>query len=324
MKKDSLKFNFTTHLNSFKLQAQSEFQNGINALWGKSGSGKTTFFNSLSGFLNTIEGEIIFNDKKFFFSEEKLNLSPENRNLAYVQQQNMLFNNMNVIENIEFGYKFSKQIVRQITPSDAISLFDLKEYELSSINQLSGGQLQRVALARAFASNSPLMLLDEPLNALDLGSRKTIMQTINDLNKSLENMIIMVTHSPLEVLNYADTILYVDNGKAEKKLSKSNLLNYLSDEEVINEIHQKSSKFYGNFFSSKNVILVRNSFDQISEGFDFSGNIKSIIKNDNNYLIEISSENKYFVNISIDLLSNLNLSLEDKIYCFVYENLILE
>ena len=59
--KDSLKFNFTTHLNSFKLQAQSEFQNGINALWGKSGSGKTTFFNSLSGFLNTIEGEIIFN-----------------------------------------------------------------------------------------------------------------------------------------------------------------------------------------------------------------------------------------------------------------------
>ena len=103
MKKDSLKFNFTTHLNSFKLEAQSEFQNGINALWGKSGSGKTTFFNSLSGFLNTIEGEIIFNDKKFFFSEEKLNLSPENRNLAYVEQQNMLFNNMNVIENIEFG-----------------------------------------------------------------------------------------------------------------------------------------------------------------------------------------------------------------------------
>ena len=103
----------------------------------------------------------------------------------------------------------------------ATAIFDLKEYELSSINQLSGGQLQRVALARAFASNSPLMLLDEPLNALDLGSRKTIMQTINDLNKSLENMIIMVTHSPLEVLNYADTILYVDNGKAEKKLSKS-------------------------------------------------------------------------------------------------------
>ena len=241
--KDSLKFNFTTHLNSFKLQAQSEFQNGINALWGKSGSGKTTFFNSLSGFLNTIEGEIIFNDKKFFFSEEKLNLSPENRNLAYVQQQNMLFNNMNVIKNIEFGYKFSKQMERLITPSDAISLFDLKEYELSSINQLSGGQLQRVALARAFASNSPLMLLDEPLNALDLGSRKTIMQTINDLNKSLKNMIIMVTHSPLEVLNYADTILYVDNGKAEKKLSKSNLLNYLSDEEEINEVEVISGAF---------------------------------------------------------------------------------
>ena len=321
---NSLKFNFTTHLDSFKLQAHSQFQNGINALWGKSGSGKTTFFNSLSGFLNTIEGEIIFNDKKFFYSREKLNLNPENRNLAYVEQQNMLFNNMNVIKNIEFGYRFSKQKMKQITPSDAISLFDLKDYELSSINQLSGGQLQRVALARAFASNSPLMLLDEPLNALDLGSRKTIMQTIKDLNKSLENMIIMVTHSPLEVLNYADSILYVDNGKAEKKLSKSNLLNYVSDEDVINEIHQKSSKFDGNFFSSKSVILVKNSSDLLSEGFNFSGNIKSMIKNVDNYLIEICSESKYFVNISIDLFANLNLSLEDKIYCFVYENLILE
>ena len=94
---NSLKFNFTTHLDSFKLQAHSQFQNGINALWGKSGSGKTTFFNSLSGFLNTIEGEIIFNGKKIFFSREKLNLNPEDRNLAYVEQQNMLFNNMNVI-----------------------------------------------------------------------------------------------------------------------------------------------------------------------------------------------------------------------------------
>ena len=236
----------------------------------------------------------------------------------------MLFNNMNVIKNIEFAYKFSKQIVRQITPSDAISLFDLKDYELSSINQLSGGQLQRVALARAFASNSPLILLDEPLNALDLGSRKTIMQTIKDLNKSLQNMVIMVTHSPLEVLNYADSILYVDHGKAEKKLSKSNLFNYLSDEDVINEIHLESSKFDGNFFSSKSAILVKNSSDLLSEGFNFSGNIKSIIKNDDNYLIEICNENKYFVNISIDLFSNLNLSIEDKIHCFVYENLILE
>ena len=322
--KDSLKFNFTTHLGSFKLQAQSEFQNGINALWGKSGSGKTTFFNSLSGFLNKIEGEIIFNNKKFFLSSEKINLSPENRNLSYVEQQNMLFNNMNVLKNIEFGYKFSKQMAKQITPSDAVSLFDLKEYELSSINQLSGGQLQRVALARAFASNSPLMLLDEPLNALDLSSRKTIMQTINDLNKSLENMIILVTHSPLEVLNHADAILHVDKGKAEKTLSKSNLMNYLSDKEVINEIHQKSSKYYGDFFSSKSVMLVENSFALISEGFDFSGNIKSMIKNDDNYLIEIFGDNKYFVNISIDLFSNLNLSLEDKIYCFVYENLILK
>ena len=168
------------------------------------------------------------------------------------------------------------------------------------------------------------MLLDEPLNALDLGSRKTIMQTIKDLNKSLQNMVIMVTHSPLEVLNYADSILYVDHGKAEKKLSKSNLFNYLSDEDVINEIHLESSKFDGNFFSSKSAILVKNSSDLLSEGFNFSGNIKSIIKNDDNYLIEICNENKYFVNISIDLFSNLNLSIEDKIHCFVYENLILE
>ncbi|MQF84477.1 MAG: ATP-binding cassette domain-containing protein [SAR202 cluster bacterium] len=313
-----LDFKFRSVIGNFSLDASSEFNPGINFIWGRSGNGKTTLLNNLAGFLKPIQGEIKLSNRIIFSSYENINISPENRKVAYVQQDEVLFGNMNVLGNIEFGYNILTDSQKKITPSECLEIFDIKDLEKSYPDELSGGQKQKVSLARAVARNGDVLLLDEPINSLDFLSSKKIFQSLENITKDLDLCVLYITHSIDEIFKTKNEILFVDKGIANKKYLRNNLLDYWKDEILINTIEKDEYK--DKYFLSDSSMISRNPFDHSDMGFYFSGQIKNIFSKSNYSMLEIKSDKDYFVTLDNKILNKLILKNNDKIYGFVYKN----
>mgnify|MGYP001186518208 CR=1 FL=1 len=313
-----LDFKFRSVIGNFSLDASSEFNPGINFIWGRSGNGKTTLLNNLAGFLKPIQGEIKLSNRIIFSSYENINISPENRKVAYVQQDEVLFGNMNVLGNIEFGYNILTDSQKKITPSECLEIFDIKDLEKSYPDELSGGQKQKVSLARAVARNGDVLLLDEPINSLDFLSSKKIFQSLENITKDLDLCVLYITHSIDEIFKSKNEILFVDKGIANKKYLRNNLLDYWKDEILINTIEKDEYK--DKYFLSDSSMISRNPFDHSDMGFYFSGQIKNIFSKSNYSMLEIKSDKDYFVTLDNKILNKLILKNNDKIYGFVYKN----
>ncbi len=179
---------------------------------GPSGCGKTTTLRIIGGFLNPDEGDV-------YFEGERINkLPPHKRNVNTVFQKYSLFPHLNVFDNIAFGLKLKK------TPKDEIkkkvhqmlAIVDLKGYEKRSVAKLSGGQQQRVAIARALVCDPKVVLLDEPLGALDLKLRKNMQQELKEIQQKTQTTFIYVTHDQEEALTMSDTVVVMNNGNIEQ------------------------------------------------------------------------------------------------------------
>ena len=159
-------------------------------LLGPSGCGKTTTLRAIAGFVKPDSGDIIFEG-------ERINdLPPHKRRVNTIFQRYALFSHLNVYENIAFGpmlQKKSKQEIRK-TVAEMLTLVNLKGFEKRSIDSLSGGQQQRVAIARALANRPHVLLLDEPLGALDLKLRKDMQRELKNIQQELGITFIYVTH----------------------------------------------------------------------------------------------------------------------------------
>lgn len=181
-------------------------------LLGPSGCGKTTTLRCIAGFIEPSGGDIIFEGKRIN------DVPPHKRRVNTIFQRYALFSHMNVYENIAFGpelQKKSKSQIRQIV-ADMLALVNLKGFEKRSINSLSGGQQQRVAIARALANNPHVLLLDEPLGALDLKLRKDMQTELKSIQKRLGITFIYVTHDQEEALSMSDTVVVMDKGKIQQ------------------------------------------------------------------------------------------------------------
>jgi molybdate transport system ATP-binding protein len=183
--------------------------NELCALFGHSGSGKTTLLNILAGLVKPDSGRIVVNNTVWFDAEKRIHLSPQKRNVGFMFQDYALFPNMNVEENIRFG---------QRTRDDAyvatlLECFDLGALRHQKMHQLSGGQKQRVALARALASRPGLLLLDEPLSALDLEMRLALQHEIRKAHQLLGAITLMVSHDLEEVCSLSSTVLHIKQGR---------------------------------------------------------------------------------------------------------------
>ena len=181
-------------------------------LLGPSGCGKTTTLRIIGGFLEPDSGEL-------YFDGELINdLPPNKRNVNTVFQKYALFPHLNVYENIAFGLKLKKKSKEEIDKAvkKMLAVVDLKGYEKRPVSKLSGGQQQRVAIARALVCDPKVLLLDEPLGALDLKLRKDMQIELKQLQNQLKTTFVFVTHDQEEALTMSDRVVVMNNGKIEQ------------------------------------------------------------------------------------------------------------
>lgn len=178
-------------------------------LLGPSGCGKTTILRMIAGFTEATSGDIFFNGKRI--NDVPANKRPVNT----VFQDYALFPHMNVFENVAFGLKIKKLPKKEIEKKviDALKMVQLAGYEDREINEMSGGQRQRVAIARAIVNEPSLLLLDEPLSALDLKLRTDMQYELRELQQRLGITFIFVTHDQEEALAMSDVIFVMNKGK---------------------------------------------------------------------------------------------------------------
>ncbi len=183
-------------------------ENEFMTLLGPSGCGKTTTLRLIGGFETPDQGRIIFD------GSDITALAPNERRLNTVFQKYALFNHMSIAENIAFGLKISKKSKEYIRDKIkyALNLVNLEGYEQRSIDSLSGGQQQRIAIARAIVNEPKVLLLDEPLGALDLKMRQDMQYELIRLKNELGITFIYVTHDQEEALTMSDTIVVMNQG----------------------------------------------------------------------------------------------------------------
>ena len=178
----------------------------IVSILGPSGCGKTTLLNLIFGLTDADSGSILFNE------EDITNVSMEKRGFNIVFQDYALFPNLNVYKNIVYGLRNKPGISSEEEVEELIELLGLKEHLNKKIDQLSGGQKQRVALARTLVMKPKILLLDEPLSALDGVIKESIKEKIKTIAKEYHLTTIIVTHDPEEALTLSDHVLIINKG----------------------------------------------------------------------------------------------------------------
>ena len=230
-------------------------ENEFVTLLGPSGCGKTTTLRIIGGFEQPTSGDLLFN------GETLLKTPPHKRLLNTVFQKYALFPNMNVAENVAFGLKIkkmSKPVIAEKVQA-MLKMVNLEGYEKRPISKLSGGQQQRVAIARALVNEPKVLLLDEPLGALDLKLRKEMQVELKNMQQALGITFVYVTHDQEEALTMSDTIAVMNEGK---------ILQIGTPEEIYNE---PKNSFVANFIGESNIIpgVMRDDFKVTFANYDF-------------------------------------------------------
>jgi len=191
----------------------------IVSILGPSGSGKTTLLNIILGLVNPDSGSL-------FYNEQDITKTPmETRGFNIVFQDYALFPNLNAYRNITYGLKNKQNISSKEEVDTLIDLLELREHLEKKIDNLSGGQKQRVALARTLVMKPKILLLDEPLSALDGVIKESIKQKIVTVAKEFKLTTIIVTHDPEEALTISDRVLILNKGKIEQFDTPSQIIN---------------------------------------------------------------------------------------------------
>jgi len=213
-----IEFSLTKKLNSpdgsMMLQVTGKIEKGkVIALYGPSGAGKTSVLRMIAGLMRPDEGFIAVDDQTWFDGNKKVNMLPQRRKVGFIWQDFALFPNMTVRENLKFALKKGEDagIIDEL-----IEIIALNQLSDKKPQSLSGGQKQRVALARALVQKPDILLLDEPLSALDLQMRTKLQDHLLRIHAQFKTIIIMVSHDLTEILKMAHQVMVLDQGKIIK------------------------------------------------------------------------------------------------------------
>ncbi|WP_456056602.1 ABC transporter ATP-binding protein [Agathobacter sp.] len=212
-----------TILNDINLQIND---GEIVSILGPSGCGKTTLLNLILGLVEADGGKIIFNGKDITYTPM------EKRGFNIVFQDYALFPNLNVIKNIRYGLKNKPGISSEKEINDLIELLGLKEHLNKKIEQLSGGQKQRVALARTLVMKPKILLLDEPLSALDGVIKESIKAKIREIAREYHLTTVIVTHDPEEALTLSNHVMIINKGNISQFGTPDEIVNTPKNEFV--------------------------------------------------------------------------------------------
>ncbi len=227
-------------------------ENSFVTLLGPSGCGKTTTLRIIGGFENPNKGQVIFE------GQDITSLPPNKRQLNTVFQKYALFTHMSIAENIAFGLKIRNKPKAYIQDKIkyALKLVNLDGYENRSVDSLSGGQQQRIAIARAIVNEPRVLLLDEPLGALDLKLRQDMQYELIRLKNELGITFIYVTHDQEEALTMSDTIVVMNQGYIQQMGSPENIYN------------EPENAFVADFIGESNIVPGTMIRDELVEIFN--------------------------------------------------------
>lgn len=248
-------------------------KNEFLTLLGPSGCGKTTTLKIIAGFEYADDGKVLFENK------DMNNIPPYERAVNTVFQKYALFPHMNIYENIAFGLKIKKMpkddIDRKV--KEMLKLVALEGFEKRSVDSLSGGQQQRIAIARALVNEPKVLLLDEPLGALDLKLRQEMQTELKKIQQKLGITFIFVTHDQEEALTMSDTIVVMNKGKIQQMGTPEDIYNEPENAFVARFIGE-SNIFDGIMHDDYKVEFCGKNFDCVDKGFDKDENIDVVIR----------------------------------------------
>ena len=259
----------------------SVHENEFLTLLGPSGCGKTTTLRILGGFESPDKGQVIFD------GQDITHLPPNKRNLNTVFQKYALFSHMSVSENIAFGLKISGKSDAYIKDKIryALKLVNLEGYENRLPDSLSGGQQQRIAIARAIVNEPRLLLLDEPLGALDLKLRQDMQYELIRLKNELGITFIYVTHDQEEALTMSDTIVVMNQGYIQQMGSPEDIYNAPQNAFVADFIGE-SNIIEGVMIQDRLVQILGAKFDCVDTGFGQNKPVDVVIRPEDVDLVE--------------------------------------
>lgn len=260
------------------------YDNEFLTLLGPSGCGKTTTLRLIGGFTTPDEGDIIF------MGENINELPPYKRNVNTVFQRYALFPHLNVFENVAFPLREKKvprdEIDRRV--NEMLSMVALTGFEHRSVTSLSGGQQQRVAIARALISRPKVLLLDEPLAALDLKLRKDMQQELKKIQKAMGITFVFVTHDQEEALSMSDTVVVMSEGRIQQIGTPIDIYNEPQNAFVADFIGE-SNILDGVMLADYKVNFSGHTFDCVDAGFEKRENVDVVIRPED---VDIVSEEK--------------------------------
>ena len=208
----SLHVAVTHHVGRIVLDVAFDSGGGLTAIVGPSGAGKTTLLHIIAGLLRPDRGIVRLDNEPLVDTTTRTWQPPHRRRIGYVTQEPRLFPHLSVRQNVRYGYWFLKPVDRRLGFEPVVELLDLEPLLVRRPSRLSGGEQKRVALARALLTSPRLLLLDEPLSAVDVERRKEILPYLDRVRTELRIPMIYVTHAIAEVTDRAERIVAMNEG----------------------------------------------------------------------------------------------------------------
>lgn len=261
-------------------------------LLGPSGCGKTTTLRILAGFLSPDSGSVMLEGKDI------ASLPPYKRPFNTVFQRYALFPHLDVYDNIAFGLKLQKTPVDEIDKKvrKVLKMVSMTDYEDRDVESLSGGQQQRVAIARALVNQPQILLLDEPLAALDLKMRKDMQIELKEMHRKLGITFIYVTHDQEEALTLSDTIVVMNEGKIQQIGTPTDIYNEPQNSFVADFIGE-SNILNGRMIRDRKVEFAGHEFDCVDDGFGENVDVDVVVRPEDIYIMNHTEGAQFTANV---------------------------